>query len=162
MKKRTWAISILIGLMVLSASCGGRDKVTIDPDANMIGTVAQASDNVDMDIIALIQTTGSDYSTPDKGYIFYVVKFKFINSGSDAVDLRESDFIATIDGEEYVPIEGKLNFVPDKMGDSLALEGGETATTKVVFMLPTNGSTYVLTYRPNYSSNVIKYNLVDS
>ena len=161
MKKKVWIICLLALVMLLFVSCGNRNNVEIDPDANMIGTIAQASDNVDMDVIALIETTGSDYNTPDKGYTFYVVKFKFINNGNDAVELREADFFTTVDDVKFTPIEGKLNFVPDKMGESLILDGGVTVTTKAVFMLPTKGSTFVLTYQPNFSDNIIKYNLVD-
>lgn len=160
MKTRAFLLVLLAILLIATTSCG-TNKVTLDPDANMIGTVTQASDDVDVDIVALIETAGSDYSTPEKGYQFYVVKFKFDNKGSGAVELREDDFVATVDGEEYYPIQGQLNFVPDKMGDSMNLESAASVTTKVVWMLPTDGSVYVVTYQPNYSDKVIKYNLVD-
>lgn len=133
----------------------------IDPNANMIGSPVDITSEVKLNIIMVMESVGSDYARPDKGHVFNIVKFEVINNGSEAIELKEKDFKVLMEGQEYFPIEGRLNFVPDKMPASFSIAPGAQNTTKLVFMLPKKKALKLLAFKPSFAQAEIKFNLVE-
>ena len=157
--KRVTLVICLLALLGSLTACGGT-KAVIDPDAKMIGSEVSITENSKFKIMALMETTGSDYARPEKDNIFIIVKFLVTNDSKDAIEINEADFKANIDGQSFAPIPEKLNFVPDKMPKQVSIDAGSKYTAKLVWMISKKAASRVLVFKPSLAQNDIKFNLV--
>ncbi|GAG63246.1 hypothetical protein ES703_95432 [subsurface metagenome] len=67
--------------------------------------------------------------------MFNIVKFEIQNNSGNAIEIKESDFSVLTCDKVFEPIQGKLNFVPDKMPEIVSIESGKKYNAKVVWVL---------------------------
>lgn len=150
--------AVVLILTVTVLGCVG-GQAEIDPEAYMVGDKIDVTDNTQFSVMVLLETTGSDYAKPDRGYIFNTVKFELVNNSDAPIELNESDFKIVYGEDVYYPISGKLNFVLDKMPETLTIESGKKYVSKLVWMVPNKPALKLLVFEPAYASEEIKINL---
>ncbi len=156
-------LCILIYCFMFIVGCGNSTASMLDPDANMIGTEVNITEDIKFNIEALIESNGSDYIRPSRDFTFDIVKFKVTNDSEEKIELNESDFSVLVSEKPYTPITGKLNFVPDKMPEKVSIESGSKYITKLVWELPKKPQPRVFIFKPSFApQSEIKYNLVET
>jgi len=53
--------------------------------------------------------------------VFNIVKFEIQNNSGNAIEIKENGFIVLTGDKVFEPIQGKLNFVPDKMPETVSI-----------------------------------------
>lgn len=91
--------------------------------------------------------------------MFNIVKFEIKNNSGNRY--KKSGFTVLTGNKVFEPIKGKLNFIPDKMPETVSIESGKKYTTKIVWVLPKRVPLKVLVFKSSFSQLEIKYNLVD-
>lgn len=156
-KKILLIMSMLLIAGIFIGCAGG--KAEIDPDAYMTGDKIGVTKDIEFSVMTLLESTGSDYAKPDKGYIFNTVKFKLINNSQEPIELNEDDFKIVYGEKEYAAITGKLNFVLDKMPANIIVEPGQELVSRLVWMVPNKPALKVLVFKPSFASEEIRVNL---